>query len=75
MTAETHLFVLTARLRRAQPRNTDVLQLCDRAEELARAATASAKVVSQPSVANGVAAAAANTANRPKRNRAEYMRT
>jgi hypothetical protein len=75
MTSGTDLFVLTARLRRAQPRNMEVLELCDRAEQLARAAAASAKVVSQPSAANGVAAAVANTANKPRRDRADYMRT
>jgi hypothetical protein len=77
MTAETHLFVLTARLRRAQPRNADVLELCDRAEELARerAASLSANAANAPSVANSVAVGAANVANRPKRDRVEYMRT
>jgi hypothetical protein len=77
MTAETHLFVLTARLRRAQPRNADVLQLCDRAEELARerAVSVLANAANAPSVANSIAVRAANTANRPKRDRAEYMRT
>jgi hypothetical protein len=75
MTVGTDLFLLTARLRRAQPRNMDVLELCDRAERMARIATASAKVVSQPSVANGVAAPMANSANKRKRNRADYMRT
>jgi hypothetical protein len=41
MTAGTDVFVLTARLRRAQPRNADVLDLCDRAEELAQESAAS----------------------------------
>jgi len=34
MTAD--LFTLTARLRRAMPRNPDVIELCDQAERLAR---------------------------------------
>jgi hypothetical protein len=34
MTAD--LFALTARLRRAMPRNPDVVELCDQAERLAR---------------------------------------
>jgi hypothetical protein len=76
MTAGTDLFVLTARLRRAQPRNADVLDLCDRAEALARerGALVSANAANASGVANSKAVRAANVVNRPKRDRAEYMR-
>jgi hypothetical protein len=73
------LFVLTARLRRAQPRNPDVLELCERAEKLAHEraapASASAKAANKPSAANAAAVAVANAPNTPKRDRADYMRT
>jgi hypothetical protein len=57
---DADLFLLTARLRRAQPRNADVLKLCERAEKLAHGRPASA---------------VANAANKPKCHRAAYMRT
>jgi hypothetical protein len=72
------LFALTARLRRAQPRNADVIELCERAEKLVREHGTSlvANAVNEPSMANTATVIGANTAaNKPKRHRAEYMRT
>jgi hypothetical protein len=72
MTAD--LFALTGRLRRAMPRNQDVVELCDQAERLARELRAVVSTRCGDAASTGVASTTCAQCQRRRAAKARAMR-